>query len=69
VKDDLADTIALAAEFDEKSLQFDVAKSAALLWLEAMGRLVVGLQHKPAFAIQCDAMGRGPLVNAALILQ
>jgi hypothetical protein len=60
VKDDLVDAVALAAEFDEKSLQFDNAKFAALLRLEAMGRLVVGLQHKPAFAIQCHAMGRGP---------
>src|SRR6185369_17793508 len=46
----------LAAKFDNEALQLDDAKPSSLLGREAIGRLVVGLQHKAAFAIQRDAM-------------
>ena len=56
MKDHFIDGRPLAAKFDDEALQLDDAKSSSLLGREAIGRLVVGLQHKPAFAIQRDAM-------------
>ena len=56
MKDHFIDGRALAAKFDNEALQLDDAKPSSLLGREAIGRLVVGLQHKAAFAIQRDAM-------------
>ena len=58
MKDHFIDDRALAAEFDDEALQFDNAEPSPLLWRKAIGRLVVGLQHKLAFRIQRHAMRR-----------
>ena len=56
MKDHFIDGRPLAAKFDDEALQLDDAKPSSLLGREAIGRLVVGLQHKAAFAIQRDTM-------------
>ena len=56
MKDHSIDDRALARKFDDETLQLDDAKPSSLLGSKTIGRLVVGLQNKAAFAIQRDAM-------------
>lgn len=53
------------AKFDDKSLQFDDAKSSTVLRRQTVDRLVVGLQNKLPLCVQVRAMGRGTTLEGA----
>ena len=48
----------LAAEFDDEALQFEDTKLSAPQRRKAIGRLILGIQHKLTFRIKRHAMGR-----------
>src|SRR4051794_17878868 len=52
MKDDLVNPIVLSAKFDGKTVQLDDPKPAALLRLETIGGLEIGLQDQPAFGVE-----------------
>src|SRR5262245_45437245 len=58
MKHQLIDDRSLTAKLDGKAFQLDNAELSALLRRKAIGRLVVGLQHKLPFCVQRHAMGR-----------
>src|SRR5438105_11720369 len=56
MKDHFIDGRPLAAKFNDEALQLDDAEPSSLLGREAIGRLVIGLQHKAVFAIERNTM-------------
>src|ERR1700719_4338685 len=65
MKDQFVDDRPFAAEFDEEALEFDNAEPSALLRHKAIGRLIVGLQHKLALRIERHTMGRRATLETA----
>src|SRR5262245_45125140 len=56
MKDHLIDRRAFTPKFDEETLKLDDPKASALMRCQSVGLLVVQLQDKLAFCIQCHTM-------------
>jgi hypothetical protein len=65
MKDQFVDDRRFVAKFDKEALQFNKAEPSAFLRRKAIGRLIVGLPHKPAFRIQRHAMCRRATLETA----
>src|SRR6266851_7632139 len=65
MKDHFVDDRPFTAKFDEEALQFRDAEPSAFLRRKAIGRLIVGLQHKLAFRIHRHTMCRRATLETA----
>jgi hypothetical protein len=59
MKDHFIHRLPLAVKFDDEALQLDDAEPSFLLGRKAIGRLIIGLQRKPAFQVSVDGTSLG----------